>query len=212
MKRIIAVLLCMLFVFAMPLVAFAEETEVVDTEVVETEPVEEETDVELITDAIAEFLKENSVDLGLVLSIIAAIIAWLRENKNLKKTIGTLNNNAVAVAEKSSSTIGDAMTNISIFSGLFESMKNEFAKLLEEARANEQEKKELKDLLVKTKKYLEVSKEANIAMAAEVAKLITLANLPTSVKDELYASHLALVAKINALEEAEVTDDEVEEA
>lgn len=219
MKRIIAVLLCMLFVFAMPLVAFAEETEVVETEVVETtpeEPTEEKSEAqieaELTTEKIVAYLQDNLEEIGVIITMILTVFYQVKKHASLNKSIGILNNNAVSVAESSSKTIGDALTNISIISGLVDGQKTEFANLLEEVRANEEEKQKLADTLASVEKYLATTKEANIALANEVAELLLLANIPTSRKDELYAAHLATVARIKALEESEVTDNDNTEA
>jgi hypothetical protein len=62
---------------------------------------------------------------------------------------------------------------------------------------------------------LKSSKLANKALAAEVAKLITLANLPNSVKDEMYSDFLNNVRAILDAENTEATEvkeDDREEA
>ena len=213
MKRLLVIMLCVILVFALPLVAFAEEDiPVEETEAPVTEKSEAQVEAELTTEKIITYIQDNLEEIGVIITMILTVFYQVRKHASLNKSIGTLNNNAVAVAEKSSATIGDALTNISLVAGFVEGQKHEFANLLAEVRANEAEKQNLAKTVSAVEKYLEITKAANIELANEVAELLVLANIPNSKKEELYARHLAAVANIKAIEDAEVTNNDNEEA
>lgn len=198
MKRIIAVLLCMLFVFAMPLVAYAEEATDPSTGTEAVVP-----DEGLTTDKIMGYIKENIEEISVIITMIIMTLYQAIKHRLLNKSIGTLNNNSIAVTEKSNEAIGDALTSVSLASAAVVGFKSEIANLLAEVRANEEEKQKLADTLASVEKYLATAKATNLELANEVAELLALANIPNSKKEELYSRHRAAVDAIIALDGGE---------
>ena len=255
MKKILAFIVCIVLVFAMPLVAFAEEVESapVDEEssITENVPTEEEeategeiedetatpeptpeptptptpeqsapaskptetpldtptttptteVDVKVITEDIAAWLEANSGAIAIICTIIGNCVIVFNTIKKVVKSMTTMNNNAVSISKNSSKIAEDALVKV-----------GELSALIDEIRMGEKEKKELEKALKESQSLLNATLLANKAMAAEVAKLITLANLPNSVKDEMYADFLNNVRAVLDAVNAEVKVDVAEEA
>jgi type I site-specific restriction endonuclease len=140
----------------------------------------------------------------------------MRKHNLLNKSIGTLNNNAVAVAENSSASINQALAQMSGSSAVVGEYTNSISSLLAEVRANAEEKKQLQTMLANVQYYLDTAKQANVEFSNELAELIVLSNIPNAKKDEFYARHRAAIDALNAvvpvLVQEEVTADEGNEA
>ena len=255
MKKILAFIICIVLMSAMPLAVFAEEeTEIVEpevteaveteTEVIETEP---ETVPETIPETIpetvpetapettpepppettpqpttppktkteaeqiADWIEDNFEEISVVVTLVLTVFYQARKHIELNKSIGTLNNNAVTVAESSNTTIGKALSEVQNIASVVNGYKDEITALLTEVRANEEEKQALKQALTDVQTHLKTAKLANMELANEVAELLVLANIPNSKKEELYARHLAAVGTIADAEKTEVKED-VEES
>lgn len=211
MKKLFVALLCVIMVCAMPLVAFAESTDVAETTGT-IEDTEEWIEAEMTTDAIIGYVKAHLEEVSVIITLILTVFYQIRKHASLNKSIGTLNNNAVAVAENSSSAIGEALVGVKSVSDVVEGYKVEMEKLLLEVRSNEEEKKKLAETIATVEKYLETSKAANIELSNEVAELLVLANIPNSKKEELYSRHRAAVDAIAAAEKTEVIVDDEQKA
>ena len=210
MKKILVIMMCAIFLCALPVVVFAEDT----TTAVETPLTigqlfaSEDLTVDMVVDYVQYHLEEISVIVTLILSIFYNI----QKHGKLNKSITTLNNNSVAVAENSATTIGEALETMGGFAEQVTAYKNAMVEALEEIRRNDEQRVSLEESLAEVAKYLKATRMANIEFANEVAELLILANIPNSKKDELYARHLAAV---NAIKEAESivaeTTEEVKE-
>ncbi len=258
MKKILALMLCIIMVCAMPLVVFAEgeesapveeETDVTEDATVEETPPEDENlpsetppeeDVPTTEESVPEenipeevvpeenvpsenapeadkpniketaktitekieswVIKEKELLIALA-TIVAAVLYRLRDNKRLNKSIGTLNNNAVTIAESSSEAIKGA-------SGAVTGYSAEISALLAEYRKTAEDNKKLEAALSKLECYLINAKKANIELSNEVAELLVLANIPNSKKDELYARHRAAIEAIAEIVEVKENDRE----
>jgi hypothetical protein len=227
MKKILALMLCIIFVCAMPLVAFAEDEVAapVVEEVETTEDTTEETPTEgentppesapvedssaiketakTITEKIESWiLKEKELLIALI-TIVAAVFYRLRDSSKLNKSIIKLNNNAVDIANNSMEAISGA-------SGAVTSYSSEISALLTEFRKTAEDNKKLEAALSNVEGYLINAKRANIELSNEVAELLVLANIPNSKKEELYARHRAAVDAIADI--AEVIENDGKEA
>jgi hypothetical protein len=222
MKKILAfIILCACLIGAMTIAASAEETpadavengsvteiptedeNVTEGEILppETTPEAEQTEADKpLTEVIVEWVKTNLEEISVVVTLLLTIFYEVRKHGKLNGSIGTLNNNAVAIAKDSSTAIGTALTKVEDIAKVVEGYKNDIAALLDEIRNSEEEKKALKVALDKVESYVNTAKLANIEFANELAELLCLANIPNSKKDELYARHMDGVHK---LEEAE---------
>ena len=208
MKKILATFICILLMFVLPVVAFAED-EIPTDPVVTEEPAEIETDVveeddpnDLTVDKIVGYVKDNIEVLTLLVTYFLSAIYKSTYNNKLNKNLITLNNNSVEASEKS-------LSEMATMSGVVSAYQEAITKLLEEVQRNDAERTELESSLKEVTKYLKATRLANKELGNEIAQLLLLANIPNSVKDELYARH---IAAMNAIAEAEgTTSEEVKE-
>ncbi len=235
MKKILIAFICVVILFAMPLVAFAEdenstaiETNAVETEtfLAETEIVTEGkisgTETEAVaatpqisiptTDEIVKWVEGHLEEISVIVTLIFTLIYQIRKHAALNKSIAHCNNNAVAVVENSNSAIQQALSRVEGVSAVVDNYREEIVKLLTEIRQTDDEKKKLETALTEVENYLHTSKLANKELADEVAELLVLANIPNSKKEELYSRHRAAVAAINAAEHKEVKENVGDEA
>jgi septal ring factor EnvC (AmiA/AmiB activator) len=149
---------------------------------------------------IVEYIKTYFEEISVIVSLICMAFYQARKHKLLNRSVGTLNNNAITVAENSDRTMQAALANVQTMSAVVEAYKNEMADMLAEIRQNTDEKKKLEDALAEVHEHLKQSKLANIEFSNELAELLVLANIPNSKKDELYARHRAAVDAISTAE------------
>lgn len=192
MKKIFALILCLMLLCATPLVAFAEG----ETTEEPTTTVEEEISWTTVSDAILDWLYHN-YDKALV-SLFLAMTALYgnARDKKLNKNMGTLNNNAITVAEKSTHFMTQALSNIENASGVVASYDARIVALLQAFQQTAEDKQRLESELVEIKSYLKTATDANIEFANELAELLGLANIPNYKKEELGARHLKSVEAI----------------
>ena len=202
MKKLLFMMLCVILVCAMPLATSAASLQ-------ETAAWLE---AEITTEAIIEYVQGHLEEVSVIITLLLTVFYQVRKHASLNKSIGTLNNNSVAVAENSASAISEALTGVKSVSDVVSGFTEEMNTLLTEVRANEAEKQKLATLLASTEKYLETAKAANLELSNEVAELLVLANIPNSKKEELYSRHRAAVDAIVAAEKSEVVANDEQEA
>lgn len=186
MKRLLVFVLCaVLLIGATTLVASAETTE--------------ETTEQPVTETIIEYVQSHIEEISVIGTLLLTIFYELRKHGKLNSSIGTLNNNAVAIAENSSAAIQSTLNSIIEYKGEMET-------LLADIRKNADEKQSLEETLVEVGTFLKSAKLTTLELANEVAELLVLANIPNSKKDELYARHIEAVKAIKAMEEVMSND------
>ena len=181
MKKLLALLLCIIVICAMSVTVFASEV----TEGIPPMTEIEETSEKIVEDVVSWF-QNNLEEISVVISILLMIFYNVRKFASMNKSIGTLNNNAITVAQDSSATIGSALLALGSVSDAVGGYTNEFADL----------KNTVKQHLDNTTDKLETCCRANIEFANELAELLVLANIPNAKKEELYARHRAAVDAI----------------
>lgn len=216
MRRILAILLCALLIGIMPIVASAEETITEDVPITEettteTEaPVKETVPEKTLTEAIVEWVKANLGYISVIAtSILIAFYDRITRGK-LNKTLGTVNNNSIAIANNSEGVIRTALARIEKIAEDNEQFRADMNSLLSEIRKSAEEKQSLEAILAHVETFLKSAKIATLELSNEVAELLVLANIPVSKKDELYARHTKAVHELEAVEE--VMADERKEA
>lgn len=214
MKKIFAVLCAIMLMCALPIVSFAEETDTMEatetdtTETTETVPSEAPVDATTV-DMVLEYIQSHPEEFSVIVTLILTIFYNARKHKLLNKSIGTLNNNAVAVAEDSKESIQSALNTMSVVSEVVGAYKEKIDALLTAFQITVEEKKAIEQTLAEVHKSLNSAKLANMELANELAELLVLANIPNSKKEELYARHLAAVGAIADADKTEViTDDD----
>jgi ABC-type transporter Mla subunit MlaD len=200
MKKFLILMLAIILIFAMPVAVFAAEG---DT----SAPEQTDTDFPSV-DEIVAYVQAHLEEISVIITMIVTIIYNVRKNTKIDKSVTTLNNNAVTVATDSKEAIDKALASIAETAATVSGYKKEIADLLEEVRQNAEEKQALEKTLADVTAHLKTAKLANVEFANELAELLVLANIPNSVKDELFARHRAAVASIAEAEITEVVDDE----
>lgn len=224
MKKILAFILCAMLIFALPVVAYAEGEPVDD--IVQEEVGEDnsttvdDTATEGENSASEVLLSEQLVDwilahveeiLVVVFNAILAIF-YRRSYTKANLSMGTMNNNAVAIAKNSSTAIDEARISIERMAEKVLGYDTKITELLAAFQVTAEEKQKLEEELTEVKNSLKSAKLANVEFANEFAELLCLANIPNSKKDELYSRHRAAVDKIAETENTEVKKDDGLEA
>lgn len=236
MKKILAFLLCVTLMLTLSFGVYAEDVPVDEGEQPPAEETPDETPgdtpgteipdetpsdnekpdsvikAEQITEKIVNYVKEHFEDWMVLITMLVAVWIEIKKRTALTASVGTMNNNAVTMAQTSSETIAASVATMNNVSTVVEGYKQEVENLLKEVRANEEEKHKLAAALTEVNMNLQTSKAANIEFANELAELLVLANIPNSKKDELYARHRAAVAAISEAEKTEVKENVGQEA
>lgn len=196
MKRIIIFALCVMLICAIPTVAFAATPEA---------EVEAEKSV---TEEIVGYVKSNIEEIVVILFMGLASFYEARQRGKMNGSIGTLNNNAISVANNSALAMKDMLSEVKDIAGVVAKYKDEFAVLIEEVKKSAEEKARLEDMLKHVETFLLAAKSATLELSNEVAELLVLANIPNSKKEELYSRHMKAVHDIEQAEEAISNDGE----
>jgi hypothetical protein len=206
MKKILVFLLCAILLCTMPIVAFAEG-ETADA-VVEEGPVSESVPEKTVTETIVDYVKSHIEEFSVIITLLLTVFYEVRKHRNLNGSIGTLNNNAIAVAEKSATAVKEAFAKVEDMATVVKDYKDDIVSLLDEIRNSEEEKKALQEALVRVESYINKAKLANVEFAHELAELLCLSNIPNSKKEELYARHIQSVRSLEAAEDEGVKADD----
>lgn len=209
MKKIIVFMLCAMLIFALPVVAYAEEggstTDEQNGVVTENLTTENETATEgeilppekTVTENIAEYVQEKLPEIAILL-VSLAMTAFITHLKNkLTTSMAVMNNNNISVATSSAEAVNKALAKIEELSGA-----------VEEIRKTAEEKEAIEQMLLQVDAHLKTAKLANVEFANELAELLNLANIPNSKKNEMYARHTKSVHELEAVEEVMSHDRE----
>lgn len=214
MRKIIAFLACAIIMVGVLTTAVLAEEETIETVVQDTpvtepitEPVVETESLQTTAEQIISYGKENIEEISVIVTMVLTVFYQARKHKVLNKSIGTLNNNAVTVAENSNNAMQKALEEMGGVSTVVTDYKAEIEALLEAYRATAEDKKKLEQTLDEVHRHLKTAKLANTELANEVAELLVLANIPNAKKEELYSRHLAAVGAIADAEKTEVVND-----
>lgn len=206
MKKILVFLLCVALLSAVPVVAFAEEDSSAVVEQDGTVEVVETPDERTATEKITDYLKAHVEEISVIGTLILTIFYEIRKHRKLNGSIGTLNNNAVTVAENSAVAIQSALAKVESVAEVVNGYKEKMEAIIDDIKKNAEEKEALEDTLKQVKAFLNSSKLATLEMSNEVAELLVLANIPNAKKEELYARHIKAVHDLEVVDEV-MSDD-----
>ena len=220
MKKIFALILCLMLLCAMPLATFAEGEEVTeDTTVTEEETIPEQTEPapapeeetgtdwegvkDTLSGAFVEWVEPNIEEIGVVVTLIGYGVMLFKKFKNVLKSLGTMNNNTITISQENANLMEQAMASINNASGAvtgyedrIKNMLEAYEKLMEALVQTAEDKQRLENELIEIKNYLKTSTDANVEFANELAELLGLANIPNYKKEEIGARHLESVKAI----------------
>ena len=192
MKKILAIVLCMvIMVCTFSISVFAEA---------EVAPTDAET-VATTSEQVVAYIQAHFEEISVIVTLILTAFYNIRKHRVLNKSIAATNHNAITVSENSDRAIAEALQVINGY-------KESFTSLLEEYRASSEEKQKLEQTLNEAMTYIKTAKLANTEFANELAELLVLANIPNSKKDELYSRHIAAVKAIAEAEKTEVNTND----
>lgn len=206
MRRIFAFVLGVILLLCVFSIAACAEEALPEAVVQETIEEAEPT----ITESVVAFVKEHLDTISAIVTMLGAVFYSARKHGLLNKSIGTVNNNAVTIAENSAAVIKEALEKVALVSSVITEYGTKIDAFLEEVRESVADKAKLAGAIEKVESFLELASLANTELANEVAELLVLANIPPSKKEELYARHLAAVKVID--EKTEVIHHDGEEA
>ena len=205
MKKLIIIMLCAMLILALPIFASAEEIDVSTPETKIAVEVENSASEKSVTENIVDYVIENIDKLVVIVVMAGYSIVEARLRGKMNGSIGTLNNNAVAIANNSANAINTALDKVENVTTKLKEYEDKFEALLAEIRVSEEEKKAMETALIKVEAYLNAAKLANIEFANELAELLCLSNIPNAKKDELYKQHMEGINKIK-MEEVKCDD------
>ena len=209
MKKIFALILCLMLI-AVPISAYAEgETEEINTEDILPEespapaPTEEKgTDWNEIKDTISgafvEWIEPNLEEIGVVVTLIGYGIVLFKKLASVLKSLGIMNNNTITISKENANRMEQAMSAVTGYEERIKILLEHYTSLAETLVQTAEDKKKLESELVEIKNYLKISADANLEFSNELAELLGLANIPNYVKEEIGARHVA--AKNNIIE------------
>ena len=228
MKRFIAVL-CLVMAIGTLIMVVSHAAEEVPTEdvVVDNEvdnavdnvvtetapttqaPVQTEPEMTLMENFV-EWVKANLAYLSvLATSLVIAIYDKISRGR-ISKTIGTVNNNSIAMANNSSEIMNAALEKVASLAEKVRGFDASMSEFMAEMRRTVEEKKSLEETMAEVVTFMKATKAAALEASNEVAELLVLANIPNSKKEELYARHIEAIRGLEAPEE--VSGNERKEA
>lgn len=225
MKRIIAVLCLIIAIGTIIMVVShaAEEVPVTDvpavdnavdnsvTETTPTAPAPVQTEPEkTLMESFVEWVKSNLAYLSVLgTSLVIAIYDKISRGK-ISKTIGTVNNNQIAMVNNNSAIMNAAHETVASLAEKVKDFDKRMNEFMTEMHRTVEEKKSLEETMEEVVTFMKATKAAALEASNEVAELLVLANIPNSKKEELYARHRKAIRGLEAPEE--VMSDEREEA
>lgn len=215
MKKIFALVVCLL-VFCFPLSAFAEG-EATPPPVVEEEITNEVNWDEVkttISGYITDWIMPHIEEISVVITLILTCIYNARKHHLLNKSMATLNNNAITVAQKSDESMSQALAQMETASGAVTNYDSRISELLGAFGTIMDENAALRNEFTELRKYLHTATDANVEFANELAELLALANIPNYKKEEIGKRHLTAVDAIRLAEldaSPAITPEEVKE-
>ena len=215
MKKLLVSVLCILCICALPFSVYADEKSGVST--AEAQMSDGAESGALLSERFEEWVMPHLEEICVVITMIFSVFYQMRKHRLLSKSMGMMNNNAVAIAEQSTSMMSRALVSMENTSCAVTGYDAQIAALLEAHRSTAEDRERLEKELCDLKFYLKTATEANLEFSNELAELLSLANIPNFKKEEIGARHLAAVkamqTSVPKKESAgEVIGDDTEEA
>lgn len=200
MKRVFALILCLILLIVPISVSAEEASENVSEEVVTEEVATENhnwTEVkDNISVAVVNWLYDNYDKALVTLFLLMSMLYDRVRDKKNRKDIGTLNNNAITIASDGKQFMGNALSEMQNVSGAVIQYDERITALLAAYQQSAEDRQRLEAKLVEIENYLKINADANIEFANELAELLGLANIPNYKKEALGARHVESVKAI----------------
>ena len=188
MKKIFLCFLCLIILSTIPCSVFAEdiqtgnESTAIETgaesaisasteHFTSTEQNEEGAD-KLLSVKFKEWVVPHLEEISVIITLIGTLFYQIRKNKALGKTLGTMNNNAVSIAQNSSDMMSQALLNMQNASGAVTAYDARIAAMLEAYRLMAEDRARLEQEILEMKTYLKTAAESNLEFSNELAELL----------------------------------------
>lgn len=191
MKKLLIVACCALLICLIPVSAFAAEADSADS-------AESAAFAALVSKQFEQWVIPHLEEISVIVTLIVSCACQIHKNKLLSKSVGTMNNNTVAIAEQSASMMDRALVGMESASLAVKGYDERIEALLTAHGAALEDREKLETELNELKQYLRTSAAANVEFANELAELLGLANIPNYKKEEIGARHLAAVRSLAA--------------
>lgn len=157
---------------------------------------------------------EKHIDSTSIISLAVTVVVYIfyevKQRKMLKGSIGTLNNNAVQIANTASEVVAKSFSEAQNMLAAMNAQKEEFAALivdfstfLGDIKKSAEEKKSLEDTLHSVNAFMHALAAAVKENSDEICDILMAANIPTAKKSDMYERHKEADQLINGfLEEA----------
>lgn len=218
MKKYLIFTVCTLFVCLIPFTLYAEnntantftETELHSTAITAPEKTSSEmenpeSESNLLSVRFEQWVLPHLEEIAVVVTLIFSLFFQMRKHKLLSKAIGTMNNNAIAIAESNSDMMSKALLNMENTSGAVTAYDDRIAALLDAFRSTAEDKERLEQELAEIKHCLKTATEANIEFSNELAELLNLANIPNFKKEEIGSRHRDAIRALRSGESVSLT-------
>lgn len=200
MKRVFALILCLILLIVPLSVSAEEASENVSEEVVTEEVATENHNWAEVKDnisvAVVNWLYDNYDKALVTLFLLMSMLYDRVRDKKNRKDIGTLNNNAITIASDGKQFMGNALSEMQNVSGAVIQYDERITALLAAYQQSAEDRQRLEAKLVEIENYLKINADANIEFANELAELLGLANIPNYKKEALGARHVESVKAI----------------
>lgn len=204
MKRVFALILCLILLIVPLSVSAEEASENVSEEVVTEEVATENHNWAEVKDnisvAVVNWLYDNYDKALVTLFLLMSMLYDRVRDKKNRKDIGTLNNNAITIASDGKQFMGNALSEMQNVSGAVIQYDERITALLAAYQQSAEDKQRLESELVEIRNYLKTATDANVEFAEELYSLLLLANIPNHVKETLGKKH---IASVEAIKDAE---------
>ena len=199
MKKILIVTFCILLVCALPLTVCASGFGTQEAGA-------------LVSKKFEEWVLPHLEEISVIVTLLFTCVFQFRKNRLLTRSMGTMNNNTVAVAEQSAAMMEQARSGLESAALAVRGYEEKMEALLTAYRSTAEDRERLEAEMREMREYCKTAAEANIEFSNELAELLSLANIPDYKKQEIGARHLAAVRAIRSAPAKEANADDSQKA
>ena len=144
---------------------------------------------------------EGTSFISLAITVVVYIFFEVKNNKKLKLSIGSLNNNAIDITNVAVKNVNEAFAKAQALVDTVEGYKKDFESFLYQLQKSAEEKKSLEDTLTTVENFMKVITVALKENSAEVYDLLMASNIPNAVKNDMCKRHKQADQAIEGLTE-----------
>ena len=181
-----------------------EEENATESEISSDSDISLTDDIVPLSAKIVAFIEEHfegTSFISLAITVVVYIFFEVKNNKKLKLSIGSLNNNAIEITNVAVKNVNDAFAKAQDLVNTVAEYKKDFESFLYQLQKNAEEKKSLEDTLATVENFMKVITVALKENSAEVYDLLMASNIPNAVKNDMCKRHKQADEAIEGLTE-----------